>query len=187
MKLPADKKIQTLASGVRESNRQSFNRLFRALYPQLVTFVYQYTHDKDTASDVVQDVFTDLWQMRERIDPAKSIKAFLYKSVKNRALNQIRDYSKKTTFLDTKKIYVKQDTGMPNSDNYKQLSEKIDEWITLLPDRQREAFELSRFEGLDHEEIAEVMAVSENTVNNHIVSALKKLRAYYDQYQNEMN
>jgi RNA polymerase sigma-70 factor (ECF subfamily) len=51
-------------------------------------------------------------------------------------------------------------------------------WIKELPDRQREALTLSRFENLSHEAIAEVMDISPRTVNNHIVQALKKLRRW---------
>jgi DNA-binding NarL/FixJ family response regulator len=56
-----------------------------------------------------------------------------------------------------------------------QLQKKILEWIEELPERQREAFELSRYEGLFHQEIAGVMQVSVKTVNNHLTSALKTL------------
>jgi RNA polymerase sigma-70 factor (ECF subfamily) len=75
--------------------------------------------------------------------------------------------------------------------NTKQQSESdermdlLKNWITDLPERQREAFELSRFEGLDHDEIASVMNVSSNTVNNHIVAALKRLRDRYNVYLKE--
>lgn len=56
------------------------------------------------------------------------------------------------------------------------LDDHLRAWIDELPDRQREALSLSRFEGLSHEEIAEVMEISPATVNNHIVRALKTLR-----------
>ena len=67
-------------------------------------------------------------------------------------------------------------------ENISELSEKFGEWIEQLPERQQEAFELSRFEGLNHEEIASVMDVSPKTVNNHIVAALKQLRSLYEEY-----
>jgi RNA polymerase sigma-70 factor (ECF subfamily) len=56
------------------------------------------------------------------------------------------------------------------------LEKNIKAWVEDLPDRQREAFVLSRFNGLSHDEIAAVMGVSPRTVNNHIVRALKTLR-----------
>ena len=56
-------------------------------------------------------------------------------------------------------------------------------WIDELPPRRREAFRLSRFDGLSHDEIARVMALTPKTVNNHIVLALQTLRerlAHFD-------
>jgi DNA-directed RNA polymerase specialized sigma24 family protein len=60
-------------------------------------------------------------------------------------------------------------------------------WINELSDRRREAFELSRFEGLDHNEIADVMNLSVKTVNNHIVDALSHLRMRYNNHSNSKN
>jgi RNA polymerase sigma-70 factor (ECF subfamily) len=68
-----------------------------------------------------------------------------------------------------------------------ELINLLKEWIKELPDRRREAFVLSRFEGLDHEEIADVMDISSNTVNNHIVAALDYLKDCSSKYQEEMN
>jgi len=62
------------------------------------------------------------------------------------------------------------------------LEERLRTWIADLPTRQREALVLSRFEGLSHDQIAEVMDISPRTVNNHIVRALKRLRDHVDDY-----
>lgn len=56
-------------------------------------------------------------------------------------------------------------------------------WIDNLPERQQEAFKLSRFEGLSHDEIADIMDVSPRTVNNHIVAALKSLQEKSSEFQ----
>ena len=58
----------------------------------------------------------------------------------------------------------------------------VKQWIETLPDRQKEILKLSRFEELSHEEIATVLEISKRTVNNHIVSAMKKLKKYHDEY-----
>ena len=57
-----------------------------------------------------------------------------------------------------------------------QLEQLLLDWIEEMPDRRREAFCLSRFDGLSHEEIAEAMDLAPKTVNNHIVLALQYLR-----------
>lgn len=171
------------AEEIRESDRRAFDALFRFLYPQLVQFAASYTKEKSSAGDIVQDAFVALWQNREAIDPGQSLKAYLYRIVRNRSLNYLRDRS---TEISKPEIIVEDELEtekqVDSSKKADELSEKISEWIEQLPERQQEAFELSRFDGLSHHEIAAVMDVSPKTVNNHIVAALKQLRIFYEQY-----
>src|SRR5690606_28050715 len=58
----------------------------------------------------------------------------------------------------------------------KELSDYLDQMLNQLPDRQREVFKLSRFEGFTHQQIAEELKISPNTVKNHMIQALKTIR-----------
>jgi len=132
----------------------------------------RFVNDKADAMDIVQDVFIKLWNFRTNIDPNKSLTSYLYTAVRNHSLNFLRDHSSKTEVLDEEIILDDQDQSNEDSLLLRDLKKCIDE----LPERQREAFELSRFEGLQHDEIAGIMEISARTVNNHIVAALKTLR-----------
>jgi len=180
----SEKELETLALEISRSNRTAFDRLFRSFYSPLVQFAFRFTRDKDAACDIVQESFVSLWNNRETLDPYQSLQAFIYKIVRNRALNFQRDYSSRIVILNDSAEDLKTETEHSNSSEH--LKDKFKEWINELPDRQREAFELSRYDGLDHEEIAGVMSVSVKTVNNHIVEALRKLRNNYDTYKNEI-
>lgn len=176
MKQPTHQQIQLWASRISRSDREAFDVLFRSFYAQLVHFACNYTKNKPDACDVVQDVFIKIWENRQEIDSQFSLKGYLYKMVRNMALNKVRNYSNKMVDLDlngnehhlTGQVEQETESG--------RLLDNVRTWIGELPERRREAFELSRFDGLDHEEIALIMEVSVNTVNNHIVSALKYLR-----------
>ncbi len=177
MKKLSTEQIRTLAERITDADRSAFNELFRALYPQLVYFANRYTQSMAESRDIVQDVFVTLWKRREQVDPDLSLKSYLYKMTRNRALNHLRDYSSMTVPLENLHESKLRSTDASSSDDQlEKLNEQITHWINELPDRQRVAFELSRFEGLDHQEIAGVMGVSPKTVNNHIVAALKNLR-----------
>lgn len=180
----SEKELETLALEISRSKRTAFDRLFRCFYTPLVQFAFRFTRDKDAAYDIVQEAFVSLWNNRETLDPDQSLQAFIYKIVRNRALNYLRDYSAKTVQLNDSVHNLK--TEAERFDSIEHLKVKFREWINELPDRQREAFELSRYDGLDHEEIADVMSVSVKTVNNHIVMALQKLRHNYDTYKSEI-
>lgn len=183
-----NEQIQRWAEEIKQSNREAFDKLFRKLYPRLVYFAKGYTRDHAVAGDIAQDAFVALWQKRGDIDTERSLKAYLYTMVRNRALNSIRDRSA------TVRLDIEEDE-LPGTDYQhdeyddpaRQVKKQFEKWIEELPERQRETFKLSRFDGLDHEEIAGVMGISGKTVNNHIVAALSYLRNCYDTYQREVN
>lgn len=183
MEKPEQEQFEHWAEKIRQSDRRAFDSLFRSVYPQLVKFAATYTKEKSSANDIVQDSFVSLWQNRLSIDPKQSLKAYLYRIVRNRSLNYLRNRSSeiaKSEIIVEEKLQPAEQ--VESNENVDKLSEKFGEWIEQLPERQQEAFELSRFEGLNHEEIANVMDVSPKTVNNHIVAALKQLRSKYEEY-----
>lgn len=176
------------AQKIRTSDEEAFEKLFRALYPPLVKFAWRYTGDKHSAQDVVQESFVKLWEVRSNIEPGSSLKAYVYQIVRNRALNHLRDekdYTPLDTVHPTKMESDNEEISKP--DEAPDYHKKMSELISALPERQCEAMQLSRFEGLEHDEIAEVMQISPRTVNNHIVSALKTLRKEWNAYKQNQN
>lgn len=189
MKKLTEEQFNEWAKRVSRSDRQAFDELFRSFYPALVHFAMRYLKDKTASKDIVQDCFISLWQTRSQIDPSRSLKNYLFTMVRNKALNAIRDRSSLDVDHD---LATDGNAGsvviaMDGEDDGLSLEEIMKSWINELPNRQKEALSLSRFEGFDHEEIAAVMNVSPKTVNNHIVAALRSLRDRYDQYENHSN
>lgn len=182
-----NEQIQIYAEHIRKSNHKHFDELFRLLYPKLVRFAMRYTKQKAPASDVVQDAFIALWENRANIDPEKSLKSYMLKTVRNRSINWLQKKANQSEFLDEPIESPESMTETEVSEDQNSTADLFKKWIQELPDRQREAFELSRFDGLNHREIAAVMDISEKTVNNHIVSALQMLRDKYDLHQKISN
>ena len=185
-----DHRYKAWAEDIKNSDSEAFDALFRELYPRLIHFACGYTHDKQTASDLTQDAFIALWQNRRNINPDDSIKAYLYMTVRNKALNYLRNHGNKTVRLESiqktelaEKSSVNININLKSDEEAQKLAGLFKDWIQQLPQRQQEAFSLSRFEGFDHEEIAEIMEVSKNTVNNHITTALTFLKDCYDEYK----
>ncbi|SHG15973.1 RNA polymerase sigma-70 factor, ECF subfamily [Fodinibius roseus] len=184
MDKPSTKQIRMWGEKITASDRKAFNSLFRSLYPRLIHFASKYNRNKAVARDIVQDAFIALWEKRKQLDPDRSIQAYLYRIVRNKSLNHIRNHSNETVgLLEDIPLEAADEDRRKQQNEKEQLVNLLKIWIEKLPKRQREAFELSRFEGLDHDEIAEVMDVSSSTVNNHIVAALKKLRDRCDEYK----
>jgi RNA polymerase sigma-70 factor (ECF subfamily) len=178
--------MAALARSIKASDEQAFSVLFHRTYPRLVKYAWRYTRAEPPAKDIVQESFIKLWEKRQTIDPGQSLMAYLFKIVRNRSLNLLRDRAPKNIAIDDlPESTLKTDEPSPDNNPARdESSKKMLEWIARLPDRQQEAIRLSRFEGFDHEEIACIMNISPRTVNNHIVAALKTLRENWNDYKN---
>ncbi|MEM1128103.1 MAG: RNA polymerase sigma-70 factor [Bacteroidota bacterium] len=157
------------------SDRTAFKRLFEALHEPLVRYAVPLAGDTAAAHDIVQEAFIKLWQRRAQLDPNRSVKALLYTIVRNLSLNERRNRTSRAEKLEAAAVSPLSPTTAEQLDA-EALQRRLRGWMKELPDRQREALLLSRYEGLSHEEVAQVMEVSPRTVNNHIVRALRTLR-----------
>lgn len=163
--------------GVVQSDESALESLFRATYDGLFEYARRIIGDEDGAGDVVQEAFIRLWGRRDEHDPSGSVRGLLFRTVRNLALNVQRDERRRRELLEEK--YEPPRRGAESPDEVLEatdLRHLLGQWMDELPDRQREALHLSRFEGLSHEEIATVMEVSARTVNNHLVRGLRTLR-----------
>lgn len=159
-----------------ELNKSLFEQLFREHYEPLCHFAKSFVKDHDSAQEIVQDVFINLWQTKETITSDKPVKSYLYTSVKNRCLNYIRDNKKfRSQFLD---VELELEIPVDDADIFSELEtqNKIDAALNKLPEKCRHVFELSRFEELKYKEIAERLSISQKTVEIHMSKALKILR-----------
>jgi RNA polymerase sigma-70 factor (family 1) len=159
------------------SDQQACSELFEALHRPLLRYAIQLLKDEDAAYDVVQDTFVKIWTVRAGLKPDKSLKAYMYTIVRNRSLNHLRQReTHESTIAAMHSPEIVEQPGADEVLDAENLGARIREWISELPPKRREAFQLSRFDGLSHEEIAEVMNVAPRTVTNHIMLALQHLR-----------
>ena len=157
-------------------NRDSFQNLFENYYQNLCRFASGYVCDHDTAEEIVQQVFINLWDQKENIDPERPVKSYLFTSVKNRCLNHIRDQKKfRNYYLDIETeliIPVAEKDNIMEQDLETQLAKALDK----LPEKCREIFMLCRFEDMKYKDVAEKLGISQKTVETQMSKALKILR-----------
>lgn len=184
---PALEGIAAWCARLKNSDRKAYELIFRDMHDALLRYAIRYTSDAAVAADLVQDVFVKLWQVRETLDPNRSLRAFLFRLVRNLALNHQRNQAGRRDKEDLVRAALVRPRSRPDEDLAgRWLKDKLDVWIADLPKRQREALLLSRHEGLRHDEIALVMGVSPRTVNNHMVKALKHLHRQIQAYEPDL-
>jgi len=171
----------------RIAGREAFSSVFRELYEPLVRYASGITKKTEAAEDVVQEVFLKLWTDRDEITIERSLQAFLYTMVRNRALNANRNRKTKAQSTQPEDMDRRRNEEPKPDEEYatEDLRQRISEWIEDLPPRRQEAFVLSRHHGLSHSEIASIMEISKRTVDTHVVHALQDLRRRLDNYRNE--
>jgi RNA polymerase sigma-70 factor (ECF subfamily) len=161
---------------IKAGNQKAFEMLFNFYCQRLINFTRRYVADIQIAENIVQDVFVRVWHHRMNLDPSRLIKSYLFKAVKNEALKEMRH--KDVEARSQKKL---KDLIVPDIDPEKELTaeetnKEIHQAINELPDKCREIFKMNRFDGLKYAEIAEILNISEKTVETQMGRALKKLR-----------
>lgn len=151
-----------------------FEKLFRELFTPLCGFSMKYVRDLDEAKNLVHDAFIALWERFESLPADTNYRSYLYTSVRNKSLNNLRD----------RKIHLSVEAVEEGVDNAseKLISNELEREITLainsLPEKCRIIFEMSRFEELKYVEIAEKLGLSVKTVEAQMSKALSILRKH---------
>jgi len=174
---------QSLIQHLIEGDQTAFEILFRFYYPGLLVFSKQIIFDADEAENVVQDFFVHLWLSRKNIKDTSTLKGYFFTSVKNRALNFLKNRKIKENTIKELKLLIETDTlYQPDLFVESELQNKINRALTKLPKRTHEIFILSRSKGFTNEEIAEMLSLSKRTVETQISNALKVLRIELKDY-----
>ena len=162
---------------IQKGDLKEFERLFKELYSPLCLYANKYLQDKDKAEEIVQDIFYGIWKNRAKLSIKVSFKSYLYKAVQNNCLQLIQHH----VVEDKYKQYVKNEVSHFQSDPIKEMelqemNKVVEQTLDSLPDRCKEIFSMSRFEGLKYREIAEKLEISTKTVEANMGKALQAFR-----------
>lgn len=170
--------IKKLQLKIAENNdSHAFSQLFMAQFHNLQKFANSIIKNQELAEEIVSDVFIKIWQNRANLVKIDNFKLYLYISTKNTALNYLsRHFRKKTLSLDEISLNI---PGVSiNPENLMITNEavkKIDFAIHNLPLRCRLIFKLAKEDGLKYNDIAKLLNISVNTIDNQMAIALKKI------------
>ncbi len=164
-----------LVKSLSKGNLLAFNTIFREYSGRLYRFALGYLKSKDEAEELVQEVFTIIWEKREDLKEKLSFKSYLFTI----AFNIIRKHFRtKVQISEYFKSGLSDDLDMQTSQKitYNSLYQYISKLVDQLPERRKIIFIKSRFEGLSIKEIAEELEISHKTVENQLTDALKFIR-----------
>jgi len=171
-----------LIEKIRNGSIEAFDILFMKYHQKLYYFSYGFLKSGEDAEDVIQEIFTQLWENRDKLNSQYSFNSYIFTITKNKVLNVIRKKVYENKYLDT--VSAKQvllDFTTDDQVDFKELLEISQEAIDALPPKRKQVYKMSRNEGMTYEEIATHLKISKKTVENQMSMALKTLRNYLKQ------
>ncbi|MCF6332506.1 MAG: RNA polymerase sigma-70 factor [Draconibacterium sp.] len=171
-----------LVKRLKSGDMVAFDAIYNIYCYKLHEFVVRYVKQQEDAEGIVQEVFIKIWEARGKIDVYASFESFLFTIAYNTTISLLRKRVSETKSREYLKSLQQIDTADKIIDEiqFKELNQKVQSLIKQLTSRQKEIYLLSREEGLTHKEIAQELSISENTVKNHLVSALKYLKSHLE-------
>jgi RNA polymerase sigma-70 factor (ECF subfamily) len=159
-------------------DEHAFKALFFAFYVQLTRLASAITGSKESAEEIVGDVFASLWKNRASAGEIEDIQVYLYVAVKNNSIHYLKKHQKQQ-WQSLEDIQLEQDWHYQEPDRLelKELENKIRTAVASLPPRARLIFQLAKEDKLPYKHIADVLGISVKTVDNQLAIALKKLSA----------
>jgi RNA polymerase sigma-70 factor, ECF subfamily len=167
---------EDLFRDIQRDDPKALRILFERYFAALCSFSSKFTRTVNLAEEAVSDVFLNVWLKREKIEIKTNLKTYLYAAVRNQSLNYVKknkEYLVKLEIADREENIS--DLNADRFIQYKELNEDIDSLIRQLPEKRQMVFRMNRLDGLSYKEIAEILSISVNTVQNQMVQAVKFL------------
>ena len=155
----------------------AYKELFLLYHKRLLNFSITITHSKESAEEVVSDVFMKIWTNRNILPTIENFHLYIYVVTKNFSINKALKEKKKESFsldetaVDTKNIYADPEQLMITAE----MQKRIRFAIQSLPPKCQLIFKLIREDGLKYKEVAELLNLSVKTIENQMTIALKKI------------
>lgn len=171
---------------IKSGDEKAFEQLFKSYYAMLCVYAYELVRSHDLAEEVVQETLIRIWENRNRLTIRSSIKSYLYQSVHNHCINTLKHLQvvKNKSYRYTEDVKRTAETNNPPYDGqappstlfYDGIENDLKGAIQTLPEQCQRIFLMSRFEKRSHQEIANALNISVNTVKTQIRRALEKLK-----------
>jgi RNA polymerase sigma-70 factor (family 1) len=168
-----EKAILMLSSG---GDEEAFTSLFHLYKHKLYSYLLSLTDSEMLAEDIVQDVFMKLWDEHEALAAIENFGSYLFRMSKNHAINHFRRMSHETLIISEMFKANPSDNQTEDTIALKETEKILEDIVDKLPAQQKMIYNLSRKEGKSHEEIADLLKISPNTVKNHVVMAMSTIR-----------
>ena len=169
---------------LQDGNEKVFEQIVREYWPRMFKFALIYTQNNETSQELVQDTFLVLWNNRAILKDNTNLITYLMVVLRNKCLNLLEQARIRQLYIeeiDDETIYQRANLYVLHDEasqivESEDLHKAIERALSKLPEKTREVFMLSRYDGLKNQQIAETKNISQKTVEYHISKALQILK-----------
>jgi len=162
---------------IANGDQKKFRQLMELTSDELLWFAIGFLKNKEISEEIVSDVYVNIWNNRTQLESIINLKSYLFICVRNGCLSHLRKAkNEKIVSIDSvKEFRFIPVEGPEDSLIEKEIIEQIYAATETLPCKCKLVFTLAKINGLKYREIAEMLEITEKTVNNHLVLAVKKI------------
>jgi len=170
-----------LAKAIASGSKLAFESVFLSYFPKVKRFISGLLQDENIAEDLAQDIFVKIWQNRSDLVNIENLNAYFYQAARNIAYQHIRKQLLIRKYRENHQEYMINNNLILNEEQEEkiyanQLKAFIQATINRMPPQRKKIYEMSRLQGKKNDEIAQELAISKRTVENHLTQALADIR-----------
>jgi RNA polymerase sigma-70 factor (family 1) len=168
-------------SRMKEGDEHFFNLIFEKYRNQLFAYLFKVTKSRETAEEIVLDVYLKLWHGREAATEIENLEAFLFRVAHNKAIDFFRAAKRNPTMQQEIWELITEAISYETADKKlldKNIEELVQSAVNQLSPQRRKVYFLRNNEDLSYGEIASALNLSPNTVRNHLAASVQFIREY---------
>lgn len=174
---------EELMKEIKVDNMLAFDVFYNRYIKRLYKFAFSILKTQEDTENIIQDVYMSLWINRKKVEKESSVKYYLFSIAYNSTITLIRKRVKEFQYIEyLKSLQTLNQEPVDLEIEYMEMTDKLNNIIDALPERQKEIYKLLRVEGLKYSEIAKRLNISIKTVETHVSRALRTVRQKMGNY-----
>lgn len=168
---------------LRKGDEQAFRELYVRHNRQVLAFAIHLTHSAVDAEDILQDTFLRLWTSRAALPDIERFDNYIFMIARNRTLDHLRKVALQQRLIDQVWANISEiSEELEQQLDARESKQLIHKALEALSPQKQTVFQLSRQQGLSHEEISQQLHLSKSRVKNLLVETLKHIRVFLAQH-----
>ncbi len=169
-----------LTERLREGDAAAFEEIYERYWSVLYRTAYHKLNSTEVAEELVQDLFTALWQKRTSLRINTTLQQYLFGAIRNHVITYVRKCAVQAKYNQIERPTFSHDTEWEVA--YNELHERLENALNELPEKTKAVFAMSRYEEKTVAQIARQLNFSEKGVEYHLTKALKHLRTHLQNF-----